>query len=431
MKKLALIISLILVSVPAFAFKEYARRFPTDTAMEVYTPNNPPSGGSGDITSVGDVASGAAFDGTQGTTITFYNAGGNATIDYDGTDFSFSKLISLGTNSLSMTGSIAATGARVTKGWFTDIESTNMPTVGGTSLSLTFQGLDADLTSIAGNTTGGFLTRTAANTYTARTIGEGLAIDVTNGDGVSGAPSIAFDPTELTGNRTWGDASTDTIVWTFDRATGTDSTITSLNGGIGVQSLTDSALTSGRVILAGASGILTDDSDMTFVTDTLTVTKIGATILSGTATLAENSSIALNPAGSADGKYSGITVTATAGYTQSFGDVVYLDPTDSRWELCDANSAAGADGDSRGIVGIVVSAGTDGNPCTILLQGIIRADAAFPTFTVNNPVYISETAGAATQTQPTTTDVVIRVIGFAITTDEMYFAPSPDYITHT
>ena len=42
------------------------------------------AGGSGDITSVGDVASGAAFDGTQGTTLTFNNAGGDATQSYDG-----------------------------------------------------------------------------------------------------------------------------------------------------------------------------------------------------------------------------------------------------------------------------------------------------------------------------------------------------------
>lgn len=42
--------------------------------------------------------------------------------------------LALGTNSLTMTGSLAATGARVTKGWFTDVESTNMPTVGGTAI---------------------------------------------------------------------------------------------------------------------------------------------------------------------------------------------------------------------------------------------------------------------------------------------------------
>lgn len=147
--------------------------------------------------------------------------------------------------------------------------------------------------------------------------------------------------------------------------------------------------------------------------------------------LIENSSIKLDPAGSADGKYSGITVTGTAGYTQAFGDLVYLDPTDSRWEACDANSAAGADGDARGVIGIVVSAGTDGNPCTILLQGIIRADAKFPAFTVNNPIYVSETAGAVTQTQPTTTDVVIRIVGSALTADEMYFNPDRFWFTHT
>ena len=49
--------------------------------------------GSGDITSVGNVASGAAFDGTQGTVLTFNNAGGDATLDYDGTDLQSSVLL--------------------------------------------------------------------------------------------------------------------------------------------------------------------------------------------------------------------------------------------------------------------------------------------------------------------------------------------------
>lgn len=38
----------------------------------------------GDITAVGDVTGGAAFTGTQGTSLTFFNAGGNATFNYDG-----------------------------------------------------------------------------------------------------------------------------------------------------------------------------------------------------------------------------------------------------------------------------------------------------------------------------------------------------------
>lgn len=140
----------------------------------------------------------------------------------------------------------------------------------------------------------------------------------------------------------------------------------------------------------------------------------------------------LDPALSADGRYTGIVRAGTAGATLAFGDLVYLDPTDSRWELADANAAAGADGDSRGILGICVQAAAgDGSATTILLNGVVRADAAFPTMTVNNPMYVSETAGDITGTQPVTTDVVIRVVGFALTADELYFNPDSHYITHT
>jgi hypothetical protein len=42
---------------------------------------------------------------------------------------------------------------------------------------------------------------------------------------------------------------------------------------VGSTSITDTGLTSGRVTLAGASGLLSDDADLTFATDTLTATK--------------------------------------------------------------------------------------------------------------------------------------------------------------
>lgn len=55
-----------------------------------------------------------------------------------------------------------------------------------------------------------------------------------------------------------------------------------LTGTVGAASLTLSSLTSGRVAIIGASGLLADDADFTFATDTLTVTKLGATTLTGT-----------------------------------------------------------------------------------------------------------------------------------------------------
>jgi len=148
--------------------------------------------------------------------------------------------------------------------------------------------------------------------------------------------------------------------------------------------------------------------------------------MSGSITLGENTSIALDPAGSADGKYTGITITATAGYTQAFGDLVYLAVADSRWELADADALATA---GTVMLAMVVVAGTDGNPCTLLLQGQIRADAKFPALTVGAPVYVGETAGAIQTTIPTGADNVIRVVGFALTADEIYFNPSQDHQT--
>lgn len=188
-----------------------------------------------------------------------------------------------------------------------------------------------------------------------------------------------------------------------------------------------------RVTTAGTNtaSVVTVGGTQTLTNKTLTSPTITTANLSGTQLLAEGASIGYDPSLSADGTWTGITMTGTAGYTQSFGDCVYLDPTDSRWEACDANAAAGADGDSRGTIGMVVVAGTDGNSCTILINGAIRADAKFPTFTVNNQIYVSETAGSVTQTQPTTTDVVIRVLGSALTADAMIFNPSYDFVTHT
>lgn len=151
--------------------------------------------------------------------------------------------------------------------------------------------------------------------------------------------------------------------------------------------------------------------------------------ISGALTLEENASIALDPAGSADGKYSGITVTGTGGATIAFGDLVTLDKDDSRWELVDISVAAAATGDARGILGMAVTSSSDGGALTILLNGIIRADANFPALTIGAPVYAS-TTGDIVVAQPTTTDYVIRQVGYALTADEIYFNPTGTWTTH-
>ena len=58
--------------------------------------------------------------------------------------------------------------------------------------------------------------------------------------------------------------------------------------------LQDTALTSGRVPFATTNGRLTDDADFTFATDTLTVTKIAATTLSGLQTYGDAVNMTFN-----------------------------------------------------------------------------------------------------------------------------------------
>lgn len=200
---------------------------------------------------------------------------------------------------------------------------------------------------------------------------------------------------------------------------------------------TSNILTTGTIELGAASdttisrvsaGVVAIEG-VNILTTTTGLPLAGGT-MSGNITLGENTSIALDPAGSADGKYTGITVTGTGGATIAFGDLVTLDKDDSRWELVDISVAAAATGDARGVIGIAVTSSTDGGAITVLLQGIIRADANFPALTIGAAVFAS-TTGDIVVTQPTTTDHVIRQVGFAMTADEIFFSPTQTWVTHT
>lgn len=148
-----------------------------------------------------------------------------------------------------------------------------------------------------------------------------------------------------------------------------------------------------------------------------------------TLNLAENGGIVLDAALSADGTYCGIVEAGTAGATLAFGDVCYLAAADSRWELTDADAEATSGPVKIGIC--VLAAAADGDPTTMLLFGKIRADAAFPTFTVSAPVYLSGTAGDVTNTAPTATDSVTRIVGYGNDGNTLFWCPDPTWITHT
>lgn len=130
MKKYLILILTLLISCNAFAANQKVKIYDTDnnkskllaqgTDGQVLTQQADGSvafetaaAGSGDITSIGDVSSGAAFDGTQGTTLTFNNVGGDATISYDGNQFATST-------NIAATGTISSTGLTASRAVYSD-----------------------------------------------------------------------------------------------------------------------------------------------------------------------------------------------------------------------------------------------------------------------------------------------------------------------
>lgn len=81
-----------------------------------------------------------------------------------------------------------------------------------------------------------------------------------------------------------------------------------------------------------------------------------------------------------------------------------------------------------GMIALATAAGSAASPVNVCLPGcIVRNDGW--TWTAGATLYLSTTPGAITATQPSGTDDVIRIVGFALTDDCIYWNPSPDYVT--
>jgi len=106
--------------------------------------------------------------------------------------------------------------------------------------------------------------------------------------------------------------------------------------------------------------------------------------------------------------------------TPTAGSVYYLDSS-GNWANTDASAVATAKGM------IAVSTGTDSDVDGMLIKGFVYVGAD-PGGSVGDVVYLSETANQLTTTAPTTASAVVRVCGYKVGTNIVYFDPSKDWI---
>jgi len=146
--------------------------------------------------------------------------------------------------------------------------------------------------------------------------------------------------------------------------------------------------------------------------------------MTGDITLGDNTGILIPNTLTADTKYSGTTMTGTAGENVAFGNVCYMKSDGKLWKA-DANGTGTYP--AKVIALGTISADASG---TFLVLGKVRNDAW--NWTIGGNIYLSTTAGDMTQTAPSATDEVIQVLGTAFpNADTILFNPSGDYITHT
>jgi len=199
--------------------------------------------------------------------------------------------------------------------------------------------------------------------------------------------------------------------------------------------LTTCTTNAGALDYSAASKTLTVEDDATVSQDmtsdaspSFTGLTLSGDLSANTHSIDANEAIVLPAPGTlTDGQYAGARIiTLTAGYgNTAIGELVYLNNDDSKFEKTDGNAAATA---ADVLVGIVLEVKAEDAACKVLLEGTITVDA-WNWATVGASLWISGTAGEFTQTRLAVANDIVRIMGYALDDDTIYFCPDNIYVT--
>ena len=228
-------------------------------------------------------------------------------------------------------------------------------------------------------------------------------------DTITGDTDLTFDGTNLT---IGGDLT----------VTGGDITTN------GVQTLSNSNSADALLIGDTTGGDTISTIDLWVMGTSQAQVEDGAVIIQNNSTLQLNSGsdIALNgdsnirlDASIAANQSSGIVLPL--GSTSVTVNKVYYWKASSTWEETDADTEA----KTNGLLAYANSSGT-ASTNRMVLQGIVFESGHG--YTIGAPLYVSTTAGDLSNTAPSGTGDCVRVVGYAITSDEIYFCPDNTWV---
>lgn len=174
----------------------------------------------------------------------------------------------------------------------------------------------------------------------------------------------------------------------------------------------------GAVTIEGVL-IVTETNTATITNKTLTTPVINGATLNG--------DLQIDATPNTDDTWNGkSTNTFNAGGTIAQFDCVYL-TSSSTWALTDADAIGTA---GNVLIMMAGASGTVSNPLRVIEPGSwVRNDAW--NWTVGGVLYLdTAVAGGLTQTAPSGEDDVVKIVGYAVTADVIYFDPSVNWIIY-
>ena len=109
----------------------------------------------------------------------------------------------------------------------------------------------------------------------------------------------------------------------------------------------------------------------------------------------------------------------------SSGRVYYL--TEVEGTLSWAQSDASAESTSSNLLAVALGTGA-ANEVGMLLRGMVHMAAGLSDGTIGQPIFLSTTAAQVTNTSPTGTGDIVRIVGNQMGTNKLWFNPDNTYI---